>query len=515
MDWLTRLIEMFLGPTKSHRGRDAAASDGLSEASSEPSPAEAGPPSSAAGYDRLYTPPSTAPTERAPDAAPQNQPQVPPAAAPGEAAAPTPDDTGSATIKIVVTQFKNDREDGFTNGVIDTLKTASILDVSMKTAPFEDAGEFPAVAKLAAFQSEAREWLTGLGADIVLHGVVTRTGIRIRLVASLPSAECRPDTVGLGDTILVSHNFGAEMANLIYATVLAVALPVKPDLRQTMAPHLAGAGDRCLKLLEALPKGTQAAHLGAIYTCVGVTSANLWRLQSSSTYLSAAVAAFEKANREGPKEITPLVMAELKLRHGLALQELSAANGDEDMFEDALDAFETVTGGLDPKTHPREWGLAYLALGGAYLGRGRKELTAEDCNRAVTAFDAAMRVFSAEKDLRRWRECMSYKGNALLTLGTINLGVEELVEASEIFREVMGACDRERQPVPWAQASTALGSALFAYAKRNRDRDSLNEAIQCFDGALAVYERRNQAVAIGVVRKNQQRAYRLRESLEG
>lgn len=487
MSWLVKLIEALFAPL---------APRGASPAAENPAPSR--------------IPPATEKPQVQPVVQADARPGAQPDSTPPPAAATQPD---GAVVKVRVAEFKNDRDQAFTRRVIDTLKTAKVLDVGMATVPFEGPGEHPSAAKLAQFHAQARSWLEDSGADLLIHGNVARVGLRLRLVATVPPAEGRPDAVGLADAFLVPHNFGAELANLLYASVLAAALPAKPDRRRDLAPQLAVVGERCLKLLDGLPDGIDASQIGAVYTWLGVVAAFLWRLHDKPAALRAAVAAFEKANREGPKEITPVVMAELKTRLGLALQELAAIDGDTGMFEDAVSAFETVTGALDPATHPREWGLGYLCLAGAYFSRGRKDLAADDCSRAVAACDAALRVFTKDKDPRRWRETMSLKGTALVTAGTIGLGVKDLEAAVEALREVLDTLDRAAQPLQWAQASNGLGSAVFALAKRTQDRACLDEAIQYFDGALAVYEERQQAVAIGVVGKNLQRAHRLRDTL--
>jgi tetratricopeptide (TPR) repeat protein len=421
--------------------------------------------------------------------------------------------TEQAPIKVLVAELKNDRDQAYTQRVTDTLKTARALDVEVIAAPFEPPGDNPTGAKLAQFHADVRAFLETADADLLVHGGATRAGLRLRIVGAVPPAEGRPDAVGVGDAFLMPLNFRAELANLFYAGVLAAALPGKPEQRRELAPHLGGAAERALKLLEKLPDGTDSSQVGAIYTWLGVAAACLWRLQEKPAGLTAAVAAFEKANREGPKEVTPVVMAELKIRLGLALQELAAMKDDQDMYEDAVDAFEAVTRTLDPNAYPRETGLACLGLGSTFLSRGRKQLVIGDCWRAVTAFDAALQVFTKEKDRRRWHEAKNMKGAALLTAGSIDLGAKDLEGAVEVLKAVADDTDRRTNPLQWAQASNALGSAVFALAKRTSDRARLNEAIGHFDAALAIYEERRQTVAIGVVGKNLQRAHRLRDTL--
>ncbi|MBT6093812.1 MAG: hypothetical protein HOH04_02950 [Rhodospirillaceae bacterium] len=419
----------------------------------------------------------------------------------------------SPEVVILVPEFKNDREAGFTNRVLETLRAARMLNVRSVERGISSPGDRPNVAKLALFYAEARAALHEQSADVLLYGEVLRNGLRMRMVSAVPSGEARMGDFGIGDALMVPHNFGSELANLVYAGVLAAALPAKPDHHDALTPYLVGAAEQSMKLLETLPDSVDPEQIGSIFTYLGVVCGAKWRLHKMSTSLVATVASFEKASNEGPSELAPLAMAELKIRLGIALQELASVNNDADMFEESLDAYETVTSALDPSKNPREWGLAYMCLGNAFLSRGKTELSVDDCDRANAAFDASMKVFTKEKDKPRWLDAMTAKGAALMTAGAIHTGTKELEAATDVLREVLKERDRRTQPLPWAQASNGLGSAAFALAKRTQNRTQLDEAIACFDGAISIYESLNQTVAIGIVRKNQQRAYRLRETI--
>lgn len=513
MSWLTKLIELILGSALAPKGKIRGESVAPLGADPEPrpSPDRRGQSSAAAGRPRDASagPPPDTPPDTPRDTASGDAPAAASGSLAGMEAAANRD------VVLLVPAFKNDRADGFTNRLLETLKSAKMLDVRPFERELPSPGDRASLAKLVPFQAEARTALGEQGADLLIHGEVLQGGLRLRLVASRPPAEGHADAFGIGDALLVPHNFGSELANLIYAAVLAAALPLKPDHRDDLVPYLTGAAEQSMKLLDVLPDKVDAEQIGSIFTALGVVAAAVWRAQHRNASLTAAVAAFEKASKEGAKELAPLVMAELKIRLGVALQELSARDNDADMFEEALDSFEAVTSALDPAKHPREWGLAYLCLGNAFLARGRAELAVDDCDRATAAFDAALKVFTREKDAARWVEAMSAKGTALVTAGAIHTGTRELEAAAEVYREVLAARDRVTQPLPWAQASNSLGSAVFALAKRTQSKAHLSEAIQCFDGALSVYEDLGQTVAVGIVSKNQQRAHRLRESIGG
>ena len=507
MSWLTKLIELFLGssspPKGKSRGKTAAAS--RSEPTSKPKP-------EADGQSSVNGPPA----EVSEDTPSDTPPVAASASSPDESLPSFADmDKTDEDVVVLMPSFKNDRDDGFTNRLLETLKAAKMLDVRPFERELPSPGDRANLAKLIPFQTEARAVLEAQKADLLIYGEVLRGGLRLRLVALKPPAEGHAEALGVGDTLLVPHNFGSELANLIYAAVLAVALPLKPDRRDALLPYLTGAAEQSMKLLDVLPDKVDAEQIRSIFTALGVVAAAVWRAQHRDAILTAAVAAFEKASKEGPNELAPLVMAELKIRLGVALMELSSRTNDADMFEEDLDSFEAVASALEPAKYPREWGLDYLSLGNAFLTRGRAELAVDDCDRASAAYDAALKVFTREKDAARWVETMSAKGTALMTAGAIHTGTKELEAAAEIYREVLEARDRVRQPLPWAQASNSLGSAVFALAKRTQSKAHLTEAIQCFDGALSVYEDLGQTVAVGIVSKNQQRAYRLRETIGG
>ena len=134
----------------------------------------------------------------------------------------------SPEVVILVPEFKNDREAGFTNRVLETLRAARMLNVRSVERGISSPGDRPNVAKLALFYAEARAALHEQSADVLLYGEVLRNGLRMRMVSAVPSGEARMGDFGIGDALMVPHNFGSELANLVYAGVLAAALPAKP-----------------------------------------------------------------------------------------------------------------------------------------------------------------------------------------------------------------------------------------------------------------------------------------------
>ncbi|MBT5514673.1 MAG: tetratricopeptide repeat protein [Rhodospirillaceae bacterium] len=343
----------------------------------------------------------------------------------------------------------------------------------------------------------------------MILGDLSKAGLRLVFLPSELPSEGRPDGFGLGDALLVSPNFDATIANLIYATVLSAALPMKPKIRSVLASHLMGAVQQALALLNEDSVQESQDQTASVLTYLAVTAATVWRLNGKPEGLATAVNAYRRALRDGPKEVTPLVVGELKIRLGSALKELGVATGDLNLFEEAADALESIGAVLSRKTHLREWGLAYQGLGDVLLVRGKQEMESSDCANAIVAFDAALEVFTQQSHLARWIDVMNQRGAAFMTWGAIEAGTKELDGAITAYRAVLAERNQSANPMLWAHASNNLGSAAFALAKRVRDSELLREAAGCFDAAVLIYEQHGHTSAAEIIRKNIQRVERL------
>jgi len=412
-------------------------------------------------------------------------------------------------VRILLAPFQNDREGQFTQRFADSLKTGQFIDLQQ----IDDAPSVPAkpltTKQAGALFGEAAGRLARSDADLLILGTLSKAGLALFFLPSAPPPEARPDCFGLGDSLTVSPNFDADTANLIYASVLCAVLPMKNQVARNLSPALVAAAETAMPLLKADTGERAPAEIASIMTHLGVVAANVWRLSGKSGGLVSAIAGFRRALAEGPKEVTALSLAELKIRLAAALKELAAVQDDLDRYEEAADILESVAGVLNRSTHQREWGLAYKALGDVLLLRGQKVAEAGDCKNAVTAYDAALQVFTKETDAARWSDVMSQRGAAHMIWGALGAGTIELAQAVATYREVLAQRSQATEPLHWALASNNLGTAAFALAKRTRDGDLMREATVSFDGALAIYQKHGQSQSAEIVRKKIQRVERL------
>ena len=498
LDWIMRLVGVEVVPAKArHKGAEASgARTGAAAGSSAPQAAHK------AAHEAV--PQATAhATAKAADTA--------------EPAA----DTADGVVRVLVAELRNDRQNAFTGRLTQALDQARVVQVRPSPRVPRALGAQTA-ADLAALQSEAAELLTAERADVLIAGSLSKTTMRLRLVPAEPPPAARLDAFVPSDSLLLPPNFDARHATLAYASVLAAALPSRPAHRATLITHIASAADQCRGLLESAGDddghGDDAPppdHLASQMTHLGVVSGVAWRGSGRPDLLQAAADAYRRAAADGPKEVAPAMLAGLRIRLGLALQEQAAESGDEALLTEAAEAFEKVAAALDANTHGTDWATAQQCLGDLLAKRGHRESNARFCADAVDAFDDALNVFTKEAHRGRWMDLMSLRGGAYLTWGSLEAGARRLQASVDIYRQVLDTRNQDTAPLQWAQAANNLGSAAFALAKRTSDGAMLNEAAGAYDGALAVYQRLGHKRGMEVLRGNLQRVERLRARAAG
>ena len=416
-------------------------------------------------------------------------------------------------VRVLLSTFGRDRDGKFTARFAETLRSANVIDIEeIDDAPSPPSRHLTTKQALALFGEAAGRLARG-DADLLIIGSISSAGLQLYFLPPQLPLEGRPEAFGLGDSLLVSPNFDAVTASLIYAGVLAAALPGKPDGEQALAPHLIGAAEKAADLLDAPIDDENEGFLATLMTFLAVVSAQRWRLSGKQAGLEISVRAFRRAIADGPKEISPLVLSELKIRLAAALKELAVRNEDLHLYEEAADVLEGFVDVLNRTTHKREWALVYRGLGEVLLARAKMKSEAGDCANAVKAFDAALQVFTKDADRPRWVDVTNLRAGALMLWGSLEAGTAELDQAVQSYRDVLGERNRDVTPLVWAQASGSLGAAAFALAKRSRNADLLRESATCFDGALAVYQQHGQSKAAEVMQKNIQRVERLQATL--
>ncbi|MGR9116279.1 MAG: hypothetical protein ACU85E_10975 [Gammaproteobacteria bacterium] len=152
------------------------------------------------------------------------------------------------------------------------------------------------------------------------------------------------------------------------------------------------------------------------------------------------------------------------------------------------------------KDHSYQWANTFNTLGIALsdLGiRSSGEKGNQLLEESVSAYQAALKVFTREDLTQDWAMTQNNLGNVLSNLGVRKPGAEGnqlLEEAASIYRTVLEVFTRETLPKDWAATQNNLGTVLWRLGVRKPGAAGdqlLEEAASAFTSALKVYTRQD------------------------
>lgn len=191
----------------------------------------------------------------------------------------------------------------------------------------------------------------------------------------------------------------------------------------------------------------------------------------------AAVEPYEKALELRPNDITA--------RNNVAIAHTDARLGNTD--EHRLRAIEICTGtlGLLEETS-YYWAATQNNLGAAYMSRP-KGVRADNINKAISAYKAALTVHTREDYPSEWATAQNNMGNAYAQLPAGDRA-ENLHKAISAFKAVLMDHTRESHPLEWAVTQNNLGIAYKNLPTGDRE-ENRKRAISAFEAALTVRTR--------------------------
>lgn len=157
-----------------------------------------------------------------------------------------------------------------------------------------------------------------------------------------------------------------------------------------------------------------------------------------------------------------------------------------DNLERAIGYFDAALQEFTRANDPQEWASAHNNAGIAHWARIRGE-RADNQERAIAHFEAALEVFTRDTAPRAWAQLQN--NLAIVQAGRI-LGDRttnaELAIAH--FEAALAVFTREAEPLLWASAQNNLGSVYRDLRRGDRD-DNREKAIAHIDAALTVFTR--------------------------
>ncbi len=185
-------------------------------------------------------------------------------------------------------------------------------------------------------------------------------------------------------------------------------------------------------------------------------------------------------------------------------------------LEEAATAYRAASKEKTRERDPLEWAAIQNNLGNALKAIGDREVGVARLNEAVAAYRAALSETPRHHLPLDWAKTQSNLGNVLLRLGERETSTKRLRLAITAYEQSLLEGTRERAPLDWARTQMNMGNALRVLASREGGTTRLEHAVGAFEQALKELTREKVPLEWAKIKQNLGAAYRaLGEREEG
>jgi tetratricopeptide (TPR) repeat protein len=193
--------------------------------------------------------------------------------------------------------------------------------------------------------------------------------------------------------------------------------------------------------------------------------------------------------KENPRLKLPQVWAAAENNLGNALSELGAQEADTKLLEQAVTAYHAAMEVWTPRDNPIDWATAENNLSDSLRLLGEQEHDSRRLEEAVTAARSALKAWTRERSPVDWAAAQNSLGNAMSSLAEQDLNIGNLEVAVAGYRAALEEWTREREPQDWAMAEYNLSDALRVLGERTSNRDDLEAAVVAARASLTEWTR--------------------------
>jgi len=206
-----------------------------------------------------------------------------------------------------------------------------------------------------------------------------------------------------------------------------------------------------------------------------------------------AIKAFEEAMKVYTFGKFPYDYAMTQNNLGTAYGRLSEVEEEEEDKADnckrAIKAFEEAMKVYTFGKFPYEYAMTQNNLGVAYrnLSEVEEEDKADNCNKAIKAFEEAMKVRTFDEFPYDYAETQNNLGTAYGELSIVKDKADNCNKAMKAFEESLKVYTFDKYPYGYAMTQNNLGTAYWNLSEIEDKAENLKKAIQSYDEALKVY----------------------------
>ncbi|GAB5446507.1 tetratricopeptide repeat protein [Gymnodinialimonas sp.] len=262
----------------------------------------------------------------------------------------------------------------------------------------------------------------------------------------------------------------------------------------TQAFHILSAAADSFSILDPLdPARKRNLYLSLLY-------------QHGLRYAGPALALAAEMTRTAiascPRTTEAQLWAGLQNNLGNALANLGNRTGDTDLLHQAVTAYRAALEVYTKDASEMDWAMTRNNLGAALQNLGTRTGDTDVLQQAVTAYRAALEVYTKDNSEMDWAITQNNLGNALQNLGTRTGDTDLLHQAVTAYGAALEVRTRDTSEMDWAMTQNNLGIALRGLGNQTGDADLLHQAVTAYRAALEVRTRDASEMAWAMTQNN-------------
>ncbi|OPZ77726.1 MAG: Cyclic nucleotide-binding domain protein [Alphaproteobacteria bacterium ADurb.Bin438] len=166
---------------------------------------------------------------------------------------------------------------------------------------------------------------------------------------------------------------------------------------------------------------------------------------------------------------------------------LASKSGKISEYRKALSFFEEALKSSPKEIEPMLWANLNFKIGELCFKLAIIENKEEDFFKSINCFNASSTIYTKEDDALKWSEIMTFMARVLLIHGEEYRNYDEVKKAMDFALNALSVRDKSVVPVLWANSKSVLASGLFLYGRNKKDKTMIYDAKKAFFDAKEVY----------------------------
>lgn len=195
----------------------------------------------------------------------------------------------------------------------------------------------------------------------------------------------------------------------------------------------------------------------------------------------------------------PLDWAVTQIDLGTLLAALGEQRGDTELYEKAIQSFNSALEELDREHAPWVWAAAQYGLGTATQALGRQSGSSKRLKQAAEAYTSALLEWTREQRPLEWATTMHHLGATLHAHGLLLKGNRTLQKSVVAYKNALAVLDADNHALELVATHNNRGAALHHLGESEDHAERLEEAIRAYEKALLVCQEQQLPIHLAVM----------------